>query len=85
MSGNKEVDDEILRVQAMYFALESLCMAIVKSLPNADEAIARFQENANGLNVKLLYDGELTDEVFHEFEQAHEKISSLLSSLRKTP
>ena len=83
MSDNEEIDYDILKLNAKYFALESLCLAIVKSLPNASEVKAKFQENANELNVNLLYDGELTDEVFHEFELAHKKIAELLHLLNK--
>ena len=81
---DEDVDD-VRQIQAMYFALESLCLAIVKSMPNAATVIENYQSKASGLDVTLLYDGETPDAVVHEIELAHARISSLLSSLRIAP
>jgi|JI8StandDraft_1071087.scaffolds.fasta_scaffold336193_2 hypothetical protein len=86
----EEDDDQIealnqalVRTQAMYFALESLCLSIVNALPNKPDVLVRFQAHRDRLEVGTLFDAQTPDDVFHETVQAHANIAGLLSPSRK--
>jgi len=80
---SKEIDgihETILKTQAMYFALESLCVALVNTSHDRATVIKRFVALKESLTTSTLFDGEIDDAIFHEFDMAHERILDLLST-----
>ena len=75
------LNQAVVRTQAMYFALESLCLAITGALPNKPDVLARFLAHAESLDVRVLFDGEVPDDAQQEIALAHSKIAGLLRPL----
>lgn len=80
-----EIYLDILRLQAKYFALETLCIALVNSATNKADVLSRFRAHKMALEGKVLHDAEAHDDVLHEILQAHEAIEGLITTSRSQP
>lgn len=85
MSDEHERDLEVLRLQASVWALESLCIALVKASANSKGVLQQFELLKESFVARQLGDADLVDAVFQECEKAHARILGLLRPSSNTP
>jgi hypothetical protein len=72
----------VLRTQAMYVALESLCLALFSHAPDRDAVLQRYKDQQESLATKMLFDGQLTDDPLSEIQDAHARLLALIANIR---
>ena len=81
----EEIQRTILKTQAKHHALESLCLALFENAENKDAILERFEFHKLALTDRLLHSSEMADEVFQDFDAAHEGILKVLKQLSALP
>ena len=81
------IHETLLKTQALCFAIEGLCLALVQTHPNKALVEAEFLSHAANLEDSLLFgkagcDEYVRNEVLLEFEKAHASIATRLKTIR---